>query len=133
MNADMGPNTALHELPSRSNVCNVATSVVQLDELTVMTCVASPTVASCCTRSGAGGGGGFGVEGFGVAACVEGVGLGAALRVAAGWADTETTAVDADAGALVRLAGTGLDAAALVVTVALAVGARSDDDVAVSC
>src|SRR6185437_5350344 len=59
--AAIAGKTARHVVPVFSKVCSVATSVVQLAEVTMTTCCALPTLANCCTSSGAGGGGaGFG-------------------------------------------------------------------------
>lgn len=68
MNADMAGKTARQVPASFSNVCNVAMSVVELDAVTMTTCCALPTEASCCTRR---------ADGAGVSADVRaGVGVG---------------------------------------------------------
>jgi hypothetical protein len=71
------------------NVCKVATSVDHPDEVTITTCCALPTLASCCTSSGAGGAsvavfdGACVGDGVGCVGGAVGVGL-AAEGVAAG-------------------------------------------------
>jgi hypothetical protein len=108
MCAAIAGKTACHTPASFSNVCSVATSVDQLDDVTITTCCALPTLASCWTSSGCGAvvGGGFG-DAVGVGEAVL-VGVGAAVLV--GVADGDDVGVPTRAG----LTTAGLETAGLV-------------------
>jgi hypothetical protein len=140
MCAAIAGKTACQPFASFWKVCRVATSVDHPDDVTITTCCAFPTLASCWTSNGAGGAGVF--EGDGAAIFVGvsvgvGVGVGVVLGVgvgvaAAGWANARelalpglTALAGSEAGVVADPAG-GLEVGAAIGWLLIA-GARLPD------
>jgi hypothetical protein len=93
MSAGVAGKTARHFPASFSNVCRVAWLVPQPVEVTITTCCALPTFASCSTSSGGGGAGATVADRFGWA---DAVGPGFGLAFGLGFAVAANAWVDAD-------------------------------------